>query len=210
MKPAKLQNLQKFFTKKNISLRTDEGKIDLPLVAWDSISICDGRTCPIQATKNRCPYFRRIALKIAKTNQEQRCLVQAKYLRLVFQNLITAHTRKNLKQMDEAMMTNIGLLLLPLYGHLIKFKLIEAGLSLNDVMRPNGSIHGIYPGIRQTIQAIKETAKDVLPQNLQKFAMSAIDVNGTLNNIQGESDYHDKLERSAERSYKRGQMELQK
>lgn len=206
-KPTVLKNLRGFFTRKNAKFKTDEGVVHLPLVAWDSISICNGQSCPVNA--RRCPYFRRIAQRMIRTNEEQRCHVQAKYLRLVYQNLISAHTRKNLKQMDEAVMTNIGLLLLPLYGHLIKFKLIEAGLDYDQMIRPNGLAHTAYSEIRKTIQSIKEVSKEILPQNIRQHAIEALDVSGMLDESRGQASYHERIERSAERQYAKGKYELQ-
>ena len=205
LKPVEHKNLQRFFTRKNVKIKTNDGVVDLPLIAWDSISQCDGTSCPV--VKN-CPFFRRIAYKIAKTNQEQKCLVQAKYLRLVYSNLIQAHTRKYLKQMDESTMQNIGLLLMPLYGQLIKFKIVESQYKLDQIVRANGSVHTIFAAIRQTIQAIHDMSEKVLPKALREFAHGAIDVNALLDDSKGVSDYHDRLERSAEQAYKQGQMKL--
>lgn len=206
-KPAVMRNLRGFFTRKNAKFKTDEGVVHLPLVAWDSISICNGESCPVNA--RRCPYFRRIAQRMIRTNEEQRCHVQAKYLRLVYQNLISAHTRKNLRHMDEATMTNVGLLLLPLYGHLIKWKLIEAGLDYSDMIRTNGTAHVAYSEIRRLVQSIKDTAKEILPQNIRPFAMEALDVSGMLDETRGQASYHERIERSAERQYAKGKYELQ-
>lgn len=195
-------NLQKFFTKKSLRLKTDEGVISLPLVAWDSISSCNGENCPVGL--KQCPYGRKLLQKMAEEKVSQKCLVQAKYLRLVYQNLVTSNTKKRLNQLDEMTMTNIGLLLLPLYGHLIKFKLVEASLSLNDTI-VQGKPHPVYKAIRDTMTAIREACRDILPTNLQKLAANQMDVG----NILDINAYHDKLEKTVEQEYLDKHMALQ-
>lgn len=196
-KPLVQKNLQKFFTKRKVTFAISKDEsIKLPLVAWDSINICNAQDCPIGI--DRCPYGRRQIERILSTKTEQKCLVQAKYLRLVYQNLITSTTKRAGKLMDEHTMSEIGLLLLPLYGHLIKFKLIEASLGYKQILTTKGGVNQIYFAIQKTIQAIRETSKDVLPQRAQqKAALQCLDVNAVINN----SSYYDRLEQSAQQTY---------
>lgn len=116
---------------------------------WDAIGMCpQNAQCPLHLD---CPYLP----KILERAQVAKCAIQEHYVKYVYYNLV----ERNIHELDQAQLDQIGFLLLPLYVHLIKFKMIEYSLNLNnDIISVSRmgvkSVHPIYKEIRETIRNI--------------------------------------------------------
>ena len=119
------------------------------VAAWDAVQVCpQNDDCPLHLD---CPYLP----AIIQSASVKKCAIQQHYLSYVFDNLVT----NNIKELDQNQLDQIGFLLMPLYGHLIKFKMLEYALniktgtvSMNKLNTP--ILHPIYREIRETIKLI--------------------------------------------------------
>lgn len=119
------------------------------IAMWDAVSICpQNDECPLFMD---CPYV----TKIMERAEVAKCAIQEHYVKYVYANLV----EQNIYELDQSQLDQIGFLLMPLYVHLIKFKMIEYSLHLkNDLISVSKmgvkSVHPIYREIRETIKNI--------------------------------------------------------
>lgn len=113
---------------------------DLQITMWDVCDECHLNECPIY---DRCSYSKRQGMK---------CQVQMKYLGKVIDAILTEYQ----EVLDDASMTRFGFEVIPLYGHLIKFKIAEMGFSSPVYFDEKGNprVNPIYREIRGIISAI--------------------------------------------------------
>ena len=136
-------------------------KKDLSLAVWDAVGPCTGNEdadedrCPLHLD---CPYLMMtnpnlLNLSTGGRTDPDKCVLQAKYLDYVYKSLVL----DNQKNLDQHQVDSIGLHLVPLYGHLIKFKMVEFVLG-NNTMLTGGKgakcVHPIYKEIRETLKTI--------------------------------------------------------
>ena len=136
-------------------------KKDLSLAVWDAVGPCTGNEdadedkCPLHLD---CPYLmlnnpNLLNLSTGGRTDPDKCVLQAKYLDYVYKSLVL----DNQKNLDQHQVDSIGLHLIPLYGHLIKFKMVEFVLG-NNTMLTGGkgakAVHPIYKEIRETLKTI--------------------------------------------------------
>lgn len=128
---------------------------DLPMHIWESVSPCDPDRCPARlGDKPKCNFPERFPV-IGK------CHVQASYIKTMYIALVNS----KITQQDEYQIAQIGFLLLPLYGHLVKFKIYELGLDMIDMFnrsKAGHSTHPVYKEIRDTIKCIASLSQDLL------------------------------------------------
>jgi hypothetical protein len=147
----KMTTVQKSLLNSLVVRKGVDGVNEKKIVAWDAVGECSRTMCALHMD---CPYLVEIVRK--GRAEASPCGVQANYLKYVFDSIVIANT-DNLTQLQ---MDRIGFHLLPLYGHLIKFKMIEFTLtSIPDVLITNErskslSFHPVYKEIRDTLRHI--------------------------------------------------------
>ena len=125
---------------------------------WDYIGPCQGDECPLNDV---CTY------KTTSKSKTKKCGIERYYIRTIVEPF--AQLAQELK--DPFIMHWIGLHLVPLYHHLVKFKKVERALSnpMDKTRMGDLRVHPIYREIRNTIKAIRtewktsgliQTAKD--------------------------------------------------
>lgn len=143
-------------------------KEDLHLAVWDAVGVCTGNEdsdedrCPLHLD---CPYLvvtnpNLLRLSTGGSTDPDKCVLQAKYLDYIYKSLVL----DNRKHLDQHQVDSIGLHLLPLYGHLIKFKMIEFAVNNNVIvssMKGLKAVHPIYKEIRETIKTIAAMWRDI-------------------------------------------------
>lgn len=119
------------------------------IAVWDAVGECSRSACTLHLD---CPYL----LQIESVNKSSPCLVQSNYVKYVFDSIVVA----NVDKLSQMQMDQIGFHLLPLYQHLIKFKMVEFSLTtMGDIaernLRTGGlTIHPVYKEIRDTLKHI--------------------------------------------------------
>jgi len=142
-------------TKGSISV----GKERLQLVVWDAVEDCKGERCVIE---EKCHY--------QKTG---RCTLQFKYVSNIIQGLV--EEMETVGAITPSIMNTIGLHIVPLYGHLVKFKILELGLDSPSYFTEKGGIkiHPVYKEIRETLRSITIATRSlrgsVSDEPLEKF-----------------------------------------
>ena len=137
------------FQNKTLSVSCGYMKHDVPFLIWDSIPDCDPGVCPVA---DKCRY--------ATSWQGRKCNIQSKYIKRAYQYLC----EKISASVDAVKMMDIGFNLMVLYGHLIKFKLIEAGLGHNVMgytQKGGPYIHPVYAEIRRVLKDISSMQKEI-------------------------------------------------
>jgi hypothetical protein len=107
-------------------------------IGWESINDCTNEDCPIQP---RCPFLKR-----------GKCSVQVSYLNHFYDYLADKYLT-----CEDDILFQVGMMLMPLYGTLIKLKMIEASLTMGDISFTTNrgyNIHPIYREIRETMKTI--------------------------------------------------------
>lgn len=134
--------------------QTDSSHRNVPVVVWNACHRCRQENCPISS---RCEFC----------GEDDKCLVMYYYL----DNVFRAALRVTGKKIGDQVMNRIGLHIIPLYAHLVKFKIEE--LAIEDPIVTSEKkiqMHPIYKEIRSTISLIdkmwselrlKETGKQV-------------------------------------------------
>ena len=116
-----------------------KGKLgDVQLIMWDALPSCNDE-CTLYTD---CPYIHDDALK-----KRSKCEMRRRYLESVMSNL-----EKAIKTKDEISSITMGLMIAPLFQHLISFKIYAHSLE-HSVMIKN-KVHPIYKEIRATIKEI--------------------------------------------------------
>ena len=167
-----------------------KGKLnDTEVVLWDAVQPCDPDSCSL-ARVNRCRFSH---------NLPERCTVQMKYVKLVFKTFYAKLGETAMA--DPLVMHKIGLHVMPLYGHLIKFKLVEASLTSPTFVTEKGDvkIHPVYKEIRQTLAHVETMLKGVFLSigMKRKDAKDVVDSLGSLDTTvippDGDSNYYSEL-----------------
>jgi hypothetical protein len=126
------------------NLNKGELRPNVTLKAWDSVSVCTDKECPLH---NKCNYLKR-----------GKCGVQVDYLRTFSDTMLSMY-----KYLDEGSLFKIGMHLMPLYSYLCKLKIVEASLNgvINTTSKGIIQIHPIYKEIRETLKAIMMVGRDL-------------------------------------------------
>ena len=149
-----------------------KGKLgDVQLIMWDALPDCVDE-CTIFET---CPYEKMARKRI-------KCEMRRRYLESVMESL-----DKGLKKKDEMTSLTVGLMIAPLFQHLISFKIFEHSLSHN-LMSSKTKIHPIYKEIRSTIKEINGLLKELGITNSEK----------NKNYLDGNADYYDDMIQNGE------------
>lgn len=144
-----------------------KGKLgDVQLIMWDALPNCSD-ACNIY---DRCPY--------EGTNNRVKCEMRRRYLESVMKSL-----EKGIKEKDEISSITMGLLIAPLFQHLISFKIYEH--SLQHTVTIKNKINPIYKEIRATIKEINSLLKDL--------GLTKGDTKRTF--LDGNADYYDDMVR---------------
>ena len=142
-----------------------KGKLgDVQLIMWDALPGCTTE-CTIY---DSCPY--------EGTQKRLKCEMRRRYLESVMTSL-----EKGIKQKDEMTSLTMGLLVAPLFSHLISFKIHSHSLQ-HDVMVKN-RIHPVFKEIRATIKEINSLLKEL--------GFTAGDKKG--NYLDGNASYYDDM-----------------
>lgn len=162
-----------------------KGKLgDIPIVSWDFISKCVGEQCGIF---ERCRYAQGEGLKtfekVHSSVLDRFCTTQKRYVDQVFKSLIYSN-RDSLTIEDSI---RLGLMVMPLFGHLIKLKIAEAGIDQVIASNSKGKwvINPIYKEIRETIKGI-----DSIMMNLGLERPELPDKDDFVN---GDPNYYDRM-----------------
>jgi hypothetical protein len=114
--------------------------VSVPVIVWDNLMDCDSE-CVCVA---ECEQF----------GLNSKCAKQADYLSHVLNSAAKTYG----SYMNEKMMVQIGLHIMPLYGHLFKLKLVESTLSINRMITINKKgtyrTHPVYKEIRDTLNTL--------------------------------------------------------
>lgn len=118
------------------------------LAMWDVCDLCSADDCPIH---DKCHYIK---------DENKKCQVQTKYISQVFNTLV----QQNREYLSDPMMTRMGFELIPLFSHLIKFKIEEAGMRKRVYFDDKGNmkINPVYREIRDIIRTIEMTYRNIL------------------------------------------------
>jgi hypothetical protein len=152
-----------------------------PVVMWDAVNTCRGLSCTLGSN---CTYF--IARGGVTTGYK--CDLEVRYLAYVF-DTIMAVTQK--REMSAEVLHTVGLFIVPLYHHLIKFKKAEYGL--RGVVDGLGKVSPIYKEIREIMRTIRgmmadlaeKTGGGLTPGEVEDVVDAAI--------LYGDPDYYDKM-----------------
>lgn len=139
---------------------------NIPLIMWDAIPDCDDR-CNIWET---CPYEK----------NRHKCEMRRQYV-----SSIVGQLEKAIKIKDETNVLKMGLILMPLFSHLVDFKILHHSLNGEPVVINRGStkIHPVYKEIRATVKMINEILNDV--------GVSAEDKRKSM--MDGDSGYYERM-----------------
>lgn len=151
----------------NIQIHKGATKDGMPVVMWDAVPQCIPESCKMEEV---CPY-----------THAGKCGVKLKYLGHVYESLLGQVDRN-----DAIALFKIGFHLVPLYGHLIQFKMEEYGAKVMCV-QGNGKryINPIFKEIRETVKVISAVMKDM------KGSVEADIMRDMITN--GDEDYYDSL-----------------
>ena len=151
----------------NIQIHKGASKDGIPVVMWDAIPQCDPESCKMEIA---CPY-----------NKTGKCGVRLKYITHVYESLIG-----QVQPDDAVALFKIGIHLVPLYGHLVQFKMEEYGSKVM-LASSNGKryINPIFKEIRETIKCISAVMKDM------QDSVEADILRDSLTH--GDNDYYDAL-----------------
>jgi hypothetical protein len=132
--------------KLNFFAGTYKGKA---LFSWDIVASCTGDKCPAYL---RCPFD-------DKDGKKDRCVVQLKYVKAAGMMMFKNYA----KVLSSFQLYAFGLHVMPLIAALIKLKLIEIGLGVEDIVQVGKTkyIHPVFREIRETIRAIYSTCREV-------------------------------------------------
>ena len=151
----------------SIDIHKGQTKDGIPVVMFDAVPQCTPETCKMEVA---CPY-----------THTGKCGVKLKYLTHVYESLIGQVDRD-----DAIALFKIGFHLVPLYGHLIQFKMEEFGAGVM-FSATNGKryVNPIFREIRETIKVINIVMKDL---------KGSVEVDIMRDMIKdGDSDYYDSL-----------------
>lgn len=151
----------------NVEIHKGATRDSIPVVMWDAIPQCTPDECKMQEA---CPYI-----------QTGKCGVRLKYIKHVYSSLLGQVDRE-----DAIALFKIGFHLVPLYGHLIQFKMEEFGQRvMNTASNGKRYINPIFKEIRETIKTINIVMKDLrgsVEADILRDAMT-----------HGDNEYYDNL-----------------
>lgn len=126
-----------------VSIKKGKTEDGIPVVMWDAVPKCDPSTCKMEEV---CPH-----------PKAGKCGVRVQYLTHVFETLIG-----QVDPDDSMAMFQIGFHLVPLYQHLVQFKMEEFG-SRVMYAQDNGRryINPVFKEIRETIKIISQVLRDI-------------------------------------------------
>lgn len=168
-------------------ITTKSGSTDIAV--WDAIPICD----PVCSIFLYCPHnqypdkdfllesFNSDFDNFDQSQCKDQCSLRARYINSVFDTL-----KGSLEETTPITTHTIGMFLIPLYSHLISFKIQEYALK-GRVFNNRGSINPIYREMRATIKSIYDILKEL--------GVNPKDQNNYLN---GDSSYYDDLVNNGE------------
>jgi hypothetical protein len=121
------------------------------ILCWDMIGSCDPE-CGIKA---RCGYVDGRGLnnfEYSEGKKKNICFIQKKYLDTVYEILLG----QSLPNMDEKQSIELGLSIMPLFGHLVKMKISEVSVDSVLLIDKQGKKYAnpIYREMRETIKLI--------------------------------------------------------
>ena len=151
----------------NVGMEKGVSKGGIPVVMWDAVPACNAEDCKMEAV---CPY-----------THTGKCSVRLKYLTHVYKSLIG-----QVDENDAIALFKVGFHLIPLYGHLIQFKMEEYGQRVM-YSQDNGKryVNPIFKEIRETIKVISAVLKDLSGSVEADILRDSI--------THGDSDYYDSL-----------------
>jgi len=116
--------------------------LDMPVIVWDNIMPCN----------NRCM----VSDSCSSLNKSDKCVKMAEYFSHVLDSALSVYG----SYMNEKIMVQIGLHLMPMYSQLFKLKLLESTVTVNRMIKVNKqgvrTMHPIYKEIRETVKSIDE------------------------------------------------------
>ena len=159
-----------------------------PVVMWDAVPMCKGMGCSLGIA---CPYF--IARGGVVTGY--RCDLETRYLAYVYDTLTAVMPATKL---TPDVMHSIGLFVIPLYHHLIKFKKAEYGLkSVCDV---TGKVSPIYKEMREIMRTIRGFMVDIVTKT--GAGLSPVEAGEVVDTaiLYGDRNYYDAMSSVGEKS----------
>ncbi len=147
------------------------GDSNVSLIMWDALPDCNDE-CSIWES---CPYEKNRA----------KCEMRRQYVTSVINQL-----EKAIQIKDETSILKMGLLLMPLFNHLVDFKITHHALNGDTIIFNRGSakIHPVYKEIRATVKMINEMLNDLgVSREDKKRGM-----------LDGDSDYYETMVRNGE------------
>jgi len=148
-----------------------KGKINsIQIAMWDALPYCT----------QSCSFFEECPHNILDQVDSDtiKCQLREKYLQSVFGTLTSCIEE------DPMSFHKVGFMLIPLYSHLVSFK-IEEHVHRNILNK--GRVNAIYKEIRETIKLINSLLKDLLPEEEINQTVSSV------NYVDGDSCYYDQL-----------------
>ena len=135
------------FSTLDVVKRDNGGKT---MILWDAISPCHKDACPI---KHLCPH----------AQSTTKCEVETQYINAAVASIITSN------DLTDAQIHHAGTILMPLYSHLVKFKLVELSLEspLIKAKKGHAAIHPIYKEMRETIKTINKVWTDLFKAQIK-------------------------------------------
>lgn len=176
--PKRVTGNGNFFTafkQKGMSLTCGNVKKNVPFILWESVPKCSTDCCIV----NICPEY---------TADSVKCPVQITYIRKVYGWFVDLIAKR--PDTDAVKMAGIGLRLMPLYGQLIKLKIVEMGLGHGITMtgaRGTTAIHPVFREIRDTMMAISKVQQELLKEAVAPADCNVVEIMG------GEMSYYDAL-----------------
>lgn len=162
-----------------------KGKInDIPIFSWDFISPCIKEKCGIFA---RCRYAQGEGLYSLEQKYshvlDQYCTTQKRYVDKVFDTLIYSN-RDTLTAEDSI---RLGLMVMPMFGHLIKLKIAEAGFDqiIFEDSKGTKRINPIYREIRETVKSINFV--------LNELGLGSAELPNAQDFTNGDPTYYDRM-----------------
>lgn len=171
------KSIVKLKKRSNLIPQTESFHKNVPVVVWNACHNCRGVDCSIA---DRCEFC----------GEDEKCLVMYYYLDNVFKSAL----RITGEGIGDQSMNRIGLHIIPLYAHLVKFKIEE--LSIEDPMirsRNKVQIHPIYKEIRNTISLIDKMWVELGLKDTRKEMKEPGDITDLIKDEAGDTSYYEDM-----------------
>jgi hypothetical protein len=162
-----------------------KGKInDIPILAWDFISPCIREKCGIFT---RCRFAQGEGIYQLEQKYshvlDKYCTTQKRYVDKIFDTLIYSN-RDTLTAEDSL---RLGLMVMPMFGHLIKLKIAEASFDqiLFEDSKGMKKINPIYREIRETVKSISAI--------MNELGMGGVELPNAQDFTHGDPTYYDRM-----------------